>query len=64
MHFPAVRRVTRAVLDCDPLRDIPGLSEYVERMDQRPTVKRVREDRDKNFPDFTAYIRTRFAPAS
>jgi glutathione S-transferase len=61
MHFPAVRRVTQTVLDCDPLGEIPGLSQYIERMDERPTVKQVREDRDKIFPDFIAYMRKRFA---
>jgi glutathione S-transferase len=61
MHFPAVQRVTQAVLDCDPLDEIPGLSQYVQRMDERPTIKQVREDRDKIFPDFIDYIRSRFA---
>jgi glutathione S-transferase len=61
MHFPAVRRVTQAVLDYDPIGEIPGLSQYIERMDERPTVKQVGEDRDKNFPDFIAYVRNRFA---
>ena len=61
IHFPAVRRVTQLALDCDPLSDVPGLLEYVERMDGRPTVQRVREDRDKIFPDFIAHIRKRFA---
>jgi len=61
MHFPAVRRVTQAVLDYDPLGEIPGLSQYIARMDERPTVKQVREDRDKIFPEFIAYMRSRFA---
>lgn len=60
MHFPAVRRVTQAVLDCDPLGEVAGLSQYVERMDERPTIKQVREDRDRIFPDFIAYIQKRF----
>ena len=61
MHFPAAQRVTQAVLDSDPLSEIPGLSQYVQRMDERPSIKHVREDQDKNFPDFIAYIRNRFA---
>jgi glutathione S-transferase len=61
MHFPAVRRVMQTVLNCDPLGEIPGLSKYLERVDERPTVKLVREDREKIFPDFIAYMRRRFA---
>jgi len=61
MHFPAVRRLTQTALGCDPLGDVPGLPEYVERMDLRPTVVRVREDRDKNFPEFMEHIRKRLA---
>jgi len=61
MHFPAVRRITQMVLHCDPLGELPGLSEYVDRMDRRPTVQRVHADRAQDFPDFIEHIRKRFA---
>jgi glutathione S-transferase len=57
LHFPAVRRLTQAALGCDPLADVPGLLTYVERMEQRPTVKRVLEERDADLPQFFAHIR-------
>jgi glutathione S-transferase len=60
MHFPAVRRVTQTVLNCDPLGEVPGLSAYMTRVDERPTVRRVHEDRDKIFPEFIAHIKKRF----
>lgn len=61
MHFPAARRLTQTVLGCDPLGDVPGLDDYLARMDERPTVARVRMDRDEDFPTFIAHIRKRFA---
>ena len=61
IHFPAVRRITQMVLHCDPLGELPGLSEYVDRMDRRPTVQRVHADRWQDFPDFIEHIRKRFA---
>lgn len=59
MHFPVVRLLTKTVLDCDPLADVPGLAEYSERMEQRPHVQRIRKDRDENFPDFVAHLTKR-----
>jgi glutathione S-transferase len=60
IHFPAVRRLTQAVLGCDPLADVPGLVAYSERMEQRPTVQQVLKDRDADLPHFFAHIRKLF----
>jgi glutathione S-transferase len=60
LHFPVVRFLTTSVLGCDPLADVPGLSAYLDRMDQRPAVKRVRKDRDDNFPEFVAHLTKQF----
>ena len=60
LHIPVVRFLTKTVLNCDPLGDVPGLPDYLARMDERPTVKRVREDREANFPEFVAHLAKRF----
>jgi glutathione S-transferase len=60
LHFPVVRFLTKSVLDCDPLGDVPGLSAYLDRMEARPTVKRIRADRDANFPEFVAHLAKRY----
>lgn len=60
VHFPIVRRITKTVLDRDPLGDIPGLTAYLERLDQRPTVKRVRADQDANYPEFIAHLQSHY----
>ncbi|MFI5307145.1 MAG: glutathione S-transferase family protein [Polyangiales bacterium] len=58
IHFPMVRRVTQRVLDCDPLGQVPGLLAYLERMEQRPTVQRIRADTTADGPHFAAHLRT------
>jgi glutathione S-transferase len=60
IHFPVVRRITKTVLDRDPLGDVPGLTGYLERMEQRPTVQRVRADQDANYPEFIAHLQSRY----
>jgi glutathione S-transferase len=61
LHFPVVRFLTKSVLDCDPLGDVPGLTAYLDRMEERPAVKRVRADRDANFPEFVTHMMKRYA---
>ena len=64
VHLPTVRTILGAVLKEDPLAELPGLAEYMARMEARPTVQRIRADHAANFPEFIAYIRTRyFRPA-
>jgi len=60
IHFPVVRRITKTVLDRDPLGEVPGLTGYLERMEQRPTVQRVRADQDANYPEFIAHLQSRY----
>ncbi len=60
IHFPVVRRITKTVLDRDPLGDVPGLLGYLERLEQRPTVQRVRADQDANYPEFIAHLQSRY----
>jgi glutathione S-transferase len=60
IHFPIVRRITKSVLDRDPLADVPGLPEYLARIDQRPTVQRVRADQAANYPEFVRHLQTNY----
>lgn len=60
IHFPTVRRITKAVLDRDPLGEIPGLPEYVARLEQRATVQRVRADQAANYPEFVRHLQSRY----
>lgn len=57
LHFPLVRTIGRNVLDFDPLADVPGLLQYLERMEQRPTVQRIRKDQAADMPAFIAHIK-------
>ena len=61
MHFPVVRRITKNVLDRDPLGDVPGLPEYLARLEQRATVQRVRADQAANYPDFIKHLQSQYA---
>jgi glutathione S-transferase len=56
LHFPVARQIASKVLDCDPLAEVPGLLAYLERMEQRPTVQRVRKDQAADRPAFMAHI--------
>ena len=61
IHFPMVRMITMRVLDCDPLGEVPGVIAYLARMEQRPTVARIRVDQVANLPDFLAHIKKQYA---
>lgn len=56
IHFPVVRRILKTVLGRDPLAEVPGLLDYVARLEQRETVKRVRADQAENYPHFMAHL--------
>lgn len=56
MHFPTVRNIAKVALGSDPLADIPGLDEYLERMEARPTVQKIRADQKADQPIFYAHI--------
>jgi len=56
LHFSLVRTISRKVLDFDPLAEVPGLLQYLDRMEQRPTVQRIRKDQAADMPAFIAHI--------
>jgi len=55
-HLPMAQLVARTVLDFDPLAGAPVLEAYLARLMERPTVKRVRDDRDADLPSFAAHL--------
>jgi glutathione S-transferase len=57
IHFPAVRFISSGVLQCDPLAEVPGLVGYLERMEQRPHVRRIRAEQAEDRPKFFAHIK-------
>lgn len=57
IHFPLVRLLSTKVLDFDPLGEVPGLTGYLERMEQRPHVQRIRRDNAEDFPKFIAHLK-------
>jgi glutathione S-transferase len=61
IHVPAARRILKTVLNEDPFADVPGLSEYLARVQSRPAVQKVRADRDANFPEFMAHLKERYS---
>lgn len=56
IHFPVVSSVLKQVLSCDPLAGIPGLSGYLTRLKQRPTVQRIRADLAASYPLFIEHL--------
>lgn len=57
VHIPVVRQLLNKVLSRDPLADLPQLPAYLARLEQRPTVQRVRADQAMNYPEFIAHLR-------
>jgi glutathione S-transferase len=55
-HFPMVTVIARQVLDIDPLAGVPGIDDYIARIEARPTVKRVRVDQSADRPGFLAHL--------
>ena len=60
VHVPAVRYISTKLLNCDPLAELPGLTDYLERMEQRPTMQRIRKDQAEDRPKFFAHIKQLF----
>ena len=56
MHLPLVRTIATTALGADPLAGVPGLDDYLARMEQRPTVQRIRADQRADQPAFYAHI--------
>jgi glutathione S-transferase len=58
IHFPVVRTILKKTVNQDPFADVPGLSDYLTRLEQRPTVQRVRADQVANYPAFVAHLQS------
>jgi glutathione S-transferase len=56
IHAPTVSMIAKTALGEDPLAGVPGLPEYLARMEQRPTVQRIRADQRADQPLFFAHI--------
>lgn len=55
-HIPLVKAIATKVLDFDPFAEVAGLSAYLERLEQRPHVQRIRKDQAADRPAFFAHI--------
>lgn len=62
IHLPTIRNIAKTVLGEDPLEAVPGLTGYLKRMAERPTVARVNADRKADLPAFYAHIQQLNAP--
>lgn len=56
MHLPLVRDIATKVLEIDPIAQVPGLAQYLQRMEQRPTVQQIRRDQKADMPAFFAHL--------
>ncbi len=61
VHIPVVRMLCKGVLEHDPFEEIDGLDAYLARMEERETVKNVRDATAKNFPEFIAHIQKHYS---
>jgi glutathione S-transferase len=61
MHLPIARMVAKQTLDFDPLEGMPGIEDYLARVEARPTVQRIRRDQAADLPGFIAHIRATYA---
>ena len=60
IHFPVVRRILKKVIDSDPLADVPGLDDYLARLELRATVQRVRTDLAASYPLFLQHLQANY----
>lgn len=60
LHFPVVSSVASRTLGHDPLGDVPGVADYLARMQERPHVARVNADRKADFAPFVEHIKRRY----
>ncbi|HTU60051.1 MAG TPA: hypothetical protein VMF89_16475, partial [Polyangiales bacterium] len=59
IHFPLVRAISKSVLSEDPLANVPGLTDYLARMEQRETMLRIRKDQREDMPKFMEHLKQR-----
>ena len=57
LNLPIVRNTGERFLGKDPLAEVPGLNEYLARMEERPTVKQIRADAAADSPQFRAHLK-------
>ena len=60
IHFPVIRSLSAAAFGEDVLAGVPGLDDYLTRMEARETVQRVRADQQEDAPKFQAFIKERY----
>ena len=61
IHLPTVSSIAKGVFGEDPLAGVPGLSDYLSRTFERPTVQRIRADQRADAPRFAAHIQKQLA---
>lgn len=55
-HFPFARLIAMDTLELDPLAHLPGVDDYLARLAERPSVKRVEADREADLPGFVEHL--------
>ena len=55
-HVPFARLIAKQVLDVDPFASVPGIDDYLARLSDRPTVKKVEADRNSDLPGFLRHL--------
>ena len=58
LNTPVARLAGKRFLGRDPLADVPGLTDYRARMEERPHVKTVRADAANDRPGFMAHLKS------
>jgi hypothetical protein len=61
IHLPLVSQIVGNVLGADPLADVAGLTGYLQRMQARETVQRIRADQRDDMPKFLAHLKAQRA---
>jgi glutathione S-transferase len=57
LNLPIVGNVGKAFMDRDFLSEVPGLNDYLLRMEDRPHVKKIRADAASDRPNFMAHLK-------
>lgn len=57
LNLPVVRDVGNKFFNRDPLAEVPGLTDYCARMEERPHVKTIRVDAAADRPGFMAHLK-------
>ncbi len=61
MNLPIVRAVGKTFMGRDPLADVPGLSAYCKRMEERPHVRAIRAATVEDRPQFMAHLKALYS---